>query len=96
MEAQRSRYQKGGFKIYDVSDRTRPRLTAFQKTGGIGVHRFDMDAQYANISTEMEGHLGNILVIYDIRDPEHLGEVSRWWMPGQHIAGGEVPSWQGR
>ena len=23
-------------------------------------------------------------------------EVSRWWMPGQHIAGGETPTWPGR
>jgi hypothetical protein len=89
-------YRGGGFKLYDVSDRARPRLIAFQRTGGIGVHRFDMDARYAYISTEMPGYVGNILVIYDIRDPEHPSEVSRWWLPGQHIEGGEVPSWPGR
>ena len=89
-------YRGGGFKLYDVSDRTRPRLIAFQRTGGIGVHRFDMDARYAYISTEMPGYVGNILVIYDIRDPERPSEVSRWWLPGQHVAGGEVPSWPGR
>src|SRR4051794_41821102 len=44
----------------------------------------------------MEGFIGNILVIYDIADPRAPQEVSRWWMPGQHIAGGETPSWQGR
>jgi hypothetical protein len=89
-------YQNGGFKLYDVSDRTRPRLIAFQRTGGIGVHRFDMDAEYAYISTEMPGYVGNILVVYDIRDPAHPSEVSRWWMPGQHVAAGEVPDWPGR
>ena len=89
-------YANGGFKIYDVSDKTRPRPIAFQRTGGIGVHRFDMDAHHAYISTEMAGYVGNILVVYDIRDPEHPSEVSRWWMPGQHLAGGEVPGWQGR
>jgi len=89
-------YRGGGFKLYDVSDRARPRLIAFQRTGGIGVHRFDMDARYAYISTEMPGYVGNILVIYDIRDPERPSEVSRWWLPGQHVAGGEVPSWPGR
>ncbi|HVH75104.1 MAG TPA: hypothetical protein VM755_09315 [Stellaceae bacterium] len=89
-------YANGGFKIYDVSDKTRPRPIAFHRTGGIGVHRFDMDAHHAYISTEMAGYVGNILVVYDIRDPEHPSEVSRWWMPGQHLAGGEVPSWQGR
>ena len=89
-------WANGGFKIYDVSDRARPRLVAFEKTGGIGVHRFDMDGAYAYISTEMAGYVGNILVIYDIRDPERPRQVSRWWMEGQHLAGGEVASWEGR
>jgi len=95
-EAERKPYDKGGFKIYDVSDRTRPKLIAYHKTGGIGVHRFDMDANYAYISTEMAGYVGNILVIYDIRNPDRPAEVSRWWMPGQHLAGGEKPNPQGR
>jgi hypothetical protein len=89
-------YDRGGFKIYDVSDKSRPKLIAYHKTGGIGVHRFDMDAHYAYISTEMAGYVGNILVIYDIRDPSRPAEVSRWWMPGQHVAGGERPAWPGR
>ena len=67
-----------------------------QLTGGIGVHRFDMDERYAYISTEMEGFVGNILVIYDLRDPKKPDEISRWWMPGQNLAGGEKPSWSGK
>jgi hypothetical protein len=55
-----------------------------------------MDEKYAYISTEMEGYVGNILVIYDLRNPAQPEEVSRWWMPGQHTAGGERPTWQGR
>ena len=94
-EAQRG-YHNGGFKIYDVSKPAAPREITHQRTGGIGVHRFDMDERYAYISTEMEGFLGNILVIYDIRDPQRPAEVSRWWMGGQHVAGGETPSWSGR
>jgi hypothetical protein len=89
-------YDQGGFKIYDVSDRARPRLITHHKTHGRGVHRFDMDATYAYISTEMPGYVGNILVIYDIRDPARPQEVSRWWLPGQHLAGGEKPAWPGR
>jgi len=54
-----------------------------------------MDANYAYISTEMEGYLGNILVIYDLKDPARPQEVSRWHMPGQHIAAGEKPTWKG-
>jgi len=94
--AERNPYTQGGFRIYDVSNRSKPWLLAFQKTGGIGVHRFDMDARYAYISTEVEGYVGNILVIYDIRNPARPQEVSRWWMPGQHVAGGEKPSWPGK
>jgi hypothetical protein len=93
---QKNPYRNGGFKIYDVSDRTKPKLITFQKTYGIGVHRFDMDANYAYISTEAEGYVGNILVIYDIRSPAKPQEVSKWWIPGQHLAGGEKPTWPGR
>jgi hypothetical protein len=89
-------YHNGGFKLYDVSKPAQPRLIHYQKTGGIGVHRFDMDERYAYISTEMAGYVGNILVIYDLRDPRKPKEVSRWWMPGQHVAGGETPTWSGR
>jgi hypothetical protein len=88
-------YRDGGFRIFDIADPTRPREIAFQRTGGIGVHRFDCDARYAYISTEMEGYVGNIIVIYDIADPARPREVSRWHMPGQHVAGGETPHWNG-
>ena len=94
-EARRRGYTNGGFKIYDISDRRNPREIAYQKTFGFGVHRFDADEKYAYISTEMEGYIGNILVIYDIADPTALREVARWHMPGQHIAGGETPTWPG-
>ena len=94
--ATQSSYGEGGFKLYDVSNREKPRLIAHHRTYGRGVHRFDMDERYAYISTEMEGYVGNILVIYDIRNPARPEEVSRWWMPGQHVAGGERPAWVGR
>ena len=80
-EAKRG-YTMGGFKVYDVSNPAKPKEIAHHKTGGIGVHRFDMDERYAYISTEMAGYVGNILVIYDMRDPAKPQEVSRWWMPG--------------
>ena len=88
-------YGDGGFRIFDVSDKARPRELAYVRTGGVGVHRFDMDARYAYISTEMEGFVGNILVVYDIVDPQRPTEVSRWWMPGQNVAAGEIPHWPG-
>ena len=39
--------------------RSKPKLIHHQLTGGIGVHRFDMDERYAYISTEMDGFVGN-------------------------------------
>jgi hypothetical protein len=93
--AEKQPYRNGGFRIYDVSSPAAPKLIHHQLTGGIGVHRFDMDDRYAYISTEMEGFVGNILVIYDLARPEKPQEIARWWMPGQHTAGGEKPTWSG-
>ncbi len=96
IDAGKTKYDGGGFKIYDVTNPVEPRFLHYQKTGGKGVHRFDMDENYAYISTEMEGFQGNILVVYDLVDPANPVEVSRWWIPGQHISGGETPNWEGR
>lgn len=96
LDAARTRgYADGGFKVYDIADKTRPRELVHQRTFGFGTHRFDLDERYAYISTEMEGYIGNILVIYDLADPARPSEVSRWHMPGQHLAAGETPSWSG-
>lgn len=92
----RKTYPDGGFRIYDIKDKTNPKLITFVKTHARGVHRFDMDENYAYISTEMEGFVGNILVIYDIGNLSKPVEVSRWWMPGQNVAAGEAPHPRGR
>ncbi len=91
-EALERGYSSGGFRVWDISDKTAPKLLSYVKTYGFGVHRFDMDSNYAYISTEMEGYVGNILVIYDLSDPTNPTEVSRWHMPGQHVANGETPT----
>ncbi len=91
--ADRQGYRDGGFRIYDIGDRSRPREIVFQQTAGYGVHRFDVDEQFAYISTEMDGFNGNILVNYDISNPLQPEEVSRWWIPGQEIGEGEKPLW---
>ncbi|MDJ0640418.1 MAG: hypothetical protein QNJ20_16465, partial [Paracoccaceae bacterium] len=88
-------YHSGGFRVWDISDKSAPNLLSHVKTHGFGVHRFDMDENYAYISTEMEGYVGNILVIYDLSDPTNPTEVSRWHMPGQHVATGETPTGKG-
>jgi hypothetical protein len=94
--AEKQPYRNGGFRIYDIGSPAAPELVHHQLTGGIGVHRFDMDERYAYISTEMDGFIGNILVIYDLRNPGKPEEISRWWMPGQNLAAEEKPSWSGK
>lgn len=76
-------YHHGGFKVYDISRPTAPREIAFQPTGGHGAHGLDFDGRYAYVSTEMKGYRGNILVNYDLANPEKPQEVSRWCLPGQ-------------
>jgi hypothetical protein len=82
-----------GLGIYDVSDPAKPREITVWQCGG--VHRFTFDGRYAYFSPVMEGYRGNIMMILDLKDPARPEEVGRWWMPGQWIAGGETPSWQG-
>ena len=87
----RNEFKDAGFRIYNIADPANLRLVTFVPTFGKGVHRFDLDESYAYISTEVEGFVGNILVIYDIRHPSRPVEVSRWWMHGQNVGGGEPP-----
>ena len=85
---------RGGLGIFDVSRPEKPREIAFWECKG--VHRFTFDGRYAYLSPELEGYRGNIVGILDLADPAHPQEVGRWWMPGQWIAGGETPTWEGR
>ena len=32
----------GGFRIFDISDKTKPKLITHERTFGFGVHRFDV------------------------------------------------------
>lgn len=85
----------GGVVIYDVSTPAKPREISRWTTAGKGVHRYDFDGRYLYMSPTVEGYVGNIVMILDLIDPEKPQEVGRWWMPGQWIAGGEEPSWEG-
>lgn len=93
----------GGLGIWDVSRPSAPKLItnwdATLRAGpnvrhSRGVHRFDFDGRYAYISPTMDGYVGNIVVILDLKDPAKPEEVGRWWMPGQWVAGGETPTWK--
>ena len=90
-EWSRTGFPRAGFRVWNISDIARPKLIAHEKTGGVGVHRFDVDERYAYVSTGWDGYAGNILVNYDVSDPERPREVSRWCLPGQHVAAGETP-----
>ena len=83
-----------GLKIYDISNKQKPREIAFYETNG-GVHRFTFDGRYAYLSVHVEGYIGRIPIIVDLKDPAKPVEVGRWWMPGQWLAGGEKPNWEG-
>src|SRR3989441_4765453 len=85
-----------GLGIYDVTRGSRPREITLWRSGGTRVHRFTLDGRYAYISPEMDGYVGNIMMILDLQDPSRPQEVGRWWMPGQWTAGGETPTWTGR
>jgi hypothetical protein len=85
-----------GVGVWDVSRPDRPREITLWRAGGMGVHRFTFDGRHAYISPEMEGYVGNIVMILDLADPARPREVGRWWMPGQWTGGGETPSWEGR
>lgn len=83
----------GGLTVYDVSKPSEPKQISKWVTEGRGVHRFDFDGRYVYISPTAEGYLGNIVMILDLIDPTNPVEVGRWWIPGQHVAGGEEGNW---
>jgi len=84
---------RGGLGIYDVTTPGAPRLLRRWETVGSGVHRFSFDGRYAYVSPTLDGYMGNVAMIMDLKDPASPTEVSRWWMPGQWLAGGETPTW---
>jgi len=92
----------GGLAIWDIANPAKPKLiTNWDATDNStanyarGVHRFDFDGRYAYISPTMNGYIGNIVVILDLKNPAKPEEVGRWHMPGQWAAGGETPAWKG-
>ncbi len=60
---------QSGLKIFDISDKTKPREIGFYKTPGKGVHRFTFDGRYAYISPTVEGYQGNIAMMLDMKNP---------------------------
>ena len=87
---------RGGLKIFDISNRAKPREIAFVEESEWGYHRFTFDGRYCYGTPAPEGYEGNIMGILDLKDPENPEYVSKWWVPGQWVGGGEDPLPEGR
>jgi hypothetical protein len=87
-------YQAGVILI-DMKDPLNPKelgrwLT--DKPEGRGTHRNAYPGgRYVHLAADMQGYSGDIYVILDISNPAKPVEAGRWWVPGQHVAGGETP-----
>jgi len=82
-----------GLVIYDLEvDPISPPRVGWYHTGGRGTHRnFYAGGRYAYLAANQEGFQGNILTVIDLHEPSQPEEVARWWVPGQHLAAGEIP-----
>lgn len=79
-----------GVLIWDIKDALNPAKLGQFRTGGTGTHRNGYQGgRYVHLAAGMPGYEGNIYVILDINDPARPVEAGRWWIPGQHAAGGE-------
>src|SRR2546427_3131761 len=79
-----------GVLVWSLADPVRPKRLGQYKTGGTGTHRnFYSGGRTMHLAAGMPGYNGNIYVIVDIADPTKPVEAGRWWVPGQHAAGGE-------
>lgn len=79
-----------GIVIWDVADPTDPKQLGHWKTGNRGTHRnFYGGGRYIHAAASMPGFIGRSYVAVDIDDPTSPEIAGRWWLPGQHEAGGE-------
>ncbi|SNY89596.1 Uncharacterized conserved protein [Nocardia amikacinitolerans] len=82
-----------GIYLWDIADPVRPKQLGHFRTGGSGTHRNHYPGgRYAHLAAGMPGYRGNIYVAVDISNPAAPTEAGRWWVPGQHAAGGEPAS----
>ncbi len=81
-----------GVLIWSLDEPTMPRRLGQFRTGGTGTHRNGYPGgKHVHLAANMAGYSRNIYVVVDITDPAEPREVGRWWVPGQHLAGGETP-----
>ena len=86
---------QAGVVLIDLKDPLNPKELGrwhTDKPKGRGTHRnLWPGGKYAYLAADMEGYDGDILVILDVSNPAKPVEAGRWWVPGQHVAGGEKP-----
>jgi hypothetical protein len=91
----RDRGFAAGMRVYDLANPAAPREIGFMPVEGIGLHRiWWVGGRYAYASAHFDGFIDHILVVIDMADPTKPEIVGRWWFPGMHRAGGEVPTWK--
>ena len=79
-----------GFLIWDLADPEDPKRLGHWKGGAQGTHRnFYGGGRYVHAATTLPGFEGHVYGVVDIDDPTDPRLVGRWWLPGQHVAGGE-------
>lgn len=83
-----------GLAVFDVAEPWRPKQIGFLPMTGKGVHRMTYQRPpYAFMSGSDEGWTDQFLMIVELSDPTEPREIGRWWLPGMHVAGGELPNW---
>src|SRR5258706_8928613 len=86
---------EAGVILFDMKDPLNPAELGRWHTdnpAGRGTHRNAYQGgRYVHLAADMKGYDGDIYVILDISNPAKPVEAGRWWVPGQHVAGGETP-----
>jgi hypothetical protein len=89
-----TRQHAAGMRVFDISNPADPREIAFMAVDGIGLHRiWYVGGRYAYVSASLDGYTDYIFLVVDMQDPTNPQPLGKWWIPGMHAAGGEVPSW---
>ena len=93
-EAPKERNWSAGLAVYDISTPGAPRQIGFMPVEGGGLHRlWYVGGRWAYASALLDGFSDYILVTIDMADPTKPRLAGRFWLPGMHLAAGEVPHW---
>jgi hypothetical protein len=83
-----------GLRVFDISTPGKPREIGFMPVDGVGLHRiWYTGGRWAYASALLKGFTDYMFVTIDMSDPAHPQLAGKWWLPGQHTAGGEKPTW---